>query len=131
MFQATTKTEEEREREKMIVSKKDCFNNKDVDYLKKELKVDKIAFYSELGTLISEKAKNYFNKWYDSNTNVYYDDIHTDYVKEYVNGKYIFTIYEQYIELTQKGYQPLILSWYYITKSDKNTEEEKDSIYLY
>lgn len=115
----------------MIVSKKDCFNNQDIDYLKKELKVNKIAFYSELGTLISEKAKNYFNKWYDSNTNVYYDDIRDEFIKSFVKDKYLFTIYKQYIELCKIGYQPLILSWYYITKSNKDTEEEKDNIYLY
>lgn len=77
VFQATTKTEEERERKKMIVSKKDEFIN------------------------------------------------------SFIKGKYLFYVYHQHIELTEKGHQPLILSWYYVTKSNKDTEEEKDSIYLY
>nr|DAG76834.1 MAG TPA: hypothetical protein [Caudoviricetes sp.] len=115
----------------MIVSTKDNFNSQDIDYLKKELNAKNIAFYSELGTLIAARAKNYFNKWYDTNTNVYYDNIRTDYIKEYTNDEYIFTIYEEYIELCETGCQPLILSWYYVTKSNKDTEEEKDSIYLY
>lgn len=115
----------------MIVSTKDNFTSQDIDYLKKDLKVKNIAFYSEIGTLIATRAKYYFNKWYDSNTNVYYDDIRDEFIKSFIKDEYIFTIYEQYIELCETGYQPLILSWYYVTKSNKDTEEEKDSIYLY
>lgn len=110
---------------------KDKFNKQDIDYLKDKLKVKNFCSYSELGTLISERAKEHFDKWYDNDTKVYHDSIKEEYFCEYTKDKYLYYVYYEHIELTEKEYLPLMLGCYYITKHDKETKEEKDSIYLY
>ena len=66
--------------------------------------------YTQLGSWISDQASDYFNKWYSSNTNDYIDDIKEEFVKEVVTNDYESTIVSNcHIELTQRGYIPLVL----------------------
>lgn len=76
--------------------------------------------YNELGKYIKEKAGKEFGNWYSDNTNDYLEDVKEEYSEKE-------DIYKCHIELTQKGYTPLIIEFYkkYILDDDEKIIDEE------
>ena len=73
--------------------------------------------YTQLGSWISDQAREHFKRWYSSNTNDYIDDIKEEFVKEVVTNDYESIIVSNcHIELTENGKTPLILRFRKETK---------------